>query len=340
MYVMQPFATACDGCDRFFQNLCATSCVKFGFVGFSLAPATTSNYKCAYLGTLGTGPTSLAVTAPLNTYKPYPVIGSYVYQPLAGCNPCFWVTEPMCSPTTNANILPSGPSGSPTGEAYHATLNTTGPSRSTWLQVDGGNPPSNTNTLWAFNYGGFQIPRYPLNTALTQGQSYYSVAGDDWGGYSWSNGGSAANYGCNGLWHARPLFETDGLEAMQYALYNLTNISSLSTLSNGSTAGVTLPSENGCKKVIVFFTDGIPTDDSTPYSLYSSNVVAPAKTNGVAIYAIGLSLNASIKTAQANFLQTLANYGACGSQEFQVTSSSSLTSTFTDMARSCAQSQR
>jgi len=339
MYVMQPYATAIDGARRFFQNLCGTSCCSFGFVGFSVTPAATASYKCAYIGTVANGETSLSLAAPANTYKPQSVYSSYVYQPLAGCNPCFWVTDNFCSPTSSALICPAGPSGSPTGEAYDAGLNTTGPSRSTWLKVAGASPPSNATSLWANNFG-FEIPRCCLNTSWTQGQSYYNVAGDDWEGYIWNSAGTTTDYGCNGVQASRPMYDTDGLEALEFALYNLTNISALTTLSQGKITGLTLPADYGAKKVICFFTDGIPTDDASPFPTYTSNLVAPAQTKGVSVYSIGLALNTNIQTKQAPFLLNLANKGSNGSQEFQVTNSATLTATFCGIARQLAQGQR
>ncbi len=343
MYVMQPYATAVDGARRFFQNLCGTSSCNFGFVGFSVAPANTASYKCAYLRTtLGTGNAgtmSVGLAAPANTYKPQAVYSSYVYQPLAGCNPCFWISNTMAG--LGSNVCPAGPSGSPSGEAYDAGLNTTGPSRSTWLQVNGGAPPSNATTLWANNYPGFQIPRSPINTTSSSGAAYYAVAGDDWSGINFANAGNgASDWGCNGVQRARPLYDTDALEALEYGLYNLTNVSSLSSLTGGVTSWVTLPTDYGAKKVICFFTDGIPTDDASPYTTYTTNLVAPAQTKGVSVYSIGLALNTNIQHEQAAFLSSLANKGANGSQEFQVTSSATLTSTFCGIARQLAQGQR
>ena len=69
-------------------------------------------------------------------------------------------------------------------------------------------------------------------------------------------------------------------------------------------------------------------------------MVQPALWSGVAIYSIGLALNDQIKAEQYLFLNSLANKGACGSQQYQVTSNASLTGTFTGIARQLAQCQR
>jgi Flp pilus assembly protein TadG len=344
MYVMQPYATAVDGAMRFFQNLCQSSCCNFGLVGFSVMPAVTAGYNCSYV--YSSGFWSLGLKSPANTTKPTAVYSSYIYEPpqLYGSNrinPNFWVTVPAAS-VTNGSIVPSGPAGGSsstgTGAAYHSSLNTNGPLRTTWLAVNGGSAPSNDNTLWAFNNCGFLIPRAGCAGATSQQQAYYNVAGDDWFGISFSN---PKQYGgMNGIQHALPLYDTAGLEALKAAVYNLTNISSLNALAGVST-GLTSLSNYGTKKAIVFFTDGVPTDDtSASFDSYQSQVVTPAQSNGVAIYAIGLALNDSIKLEQYNFLNTLANKGACGSQQYQITSNGSLTSTFTGIARQLAQCQR
>ena len=115
------------------------------------------------------------------------VYSSYVYQPLQGTNPNFWVTTPFAY---KGNHAPSGPAGGDAntgaGEAYHATFNTAGPTRVSWLSVNGGTAPSNSNTLWAFNNPGFQIPRAGLwaGSGQTQALAYEMVAGDGWSFFS------------------------------------------------------------------------------------------------------------------------------------------------------------
>jgi hypothetical protein len=193
--------------------------------------------------------------------------------------------------------------------------------------------------MWAFNNPGFLIPRVGCHSGYGQQSSYTAVAGDNWSGYSTAINGTAAYPGINGLFHARPLYETAGLEALKVALYNLTSISNLNS-QLGYSSGLSALSNYGTKKAIVFFTDGIPTDDNTPFSLYQDQVVTPAQNNGVAIYSIGLALNDQIKVQQYIFLRNLANRGACGSQQYQITSNGSLTSTFTGIARQLAQCQR
>ncbi len=359
MYVMQPYATAIDGASRFFQNLCQTSEVDFGLMGFSVTPAVTTNYNCSYIyNDTGGNLWSLALGTPANTYKPANnPYSAYVYAPpqiyggsasFTGplINPNFWVTVPAAS-TSQGQIAPGGPAGGSTagaGEAYHSSLNKKGPTRKTWLYVATNNnnlPPSNDNSMWAFNNPGFQIPRAGCDSGATQQDAMNGTAGDDWSGFDIADdpGTGTGNPGGNGLFHALPLYDTAGLEALEVALYNLTDTGALNTLTNRNT-GLGDLTNYGTKKAIVFFTDGVPTDDSTPYSLYKSGVITPAKNNGVSIYAIGLALNSSVKSEQYLFLSNLANKGACGSQEFQVTSASSLTSTFTGIARQLAQCQR
>jgi len=350
MYCMQPYATAIDGAYRFFQNLAGTSSCTFGLVGFSVAPAVTSNYSCAYVSISGSNNYySLLLTTPANAVPPTPVYAAYVYEPLSGTNPNFWLSSPLTS--SKGNTLKSGPAGSPTGRPYDSALNASGPNGETsWITIynDRSTYASNQKTCWAFNNGGFQIPRYPLISSVdsfrnpsTQAPSFYGVAGQNW--YSWetNNPGNDFNdQGFNGLFHCRPLYDTDGLEALEVAYYNLTSIASLNSLTGLST-GMTLPTLGpGTKKAIIFFTDGIPTDDSTPFSNYKTSVVSPAQSSGVAIYSIGLALNSSIKVTQSNFLSTLANKGANGSQYFQVTSNAGLESTFTGIARQLAQCQK
>lgn len=119
----------------------------------------------------------------------------------------------------------------------------------------------------------------------------------------------------------------------------MTDIGSLDSIV-GSGTGIPLPTKHGLKKAIVFFTDGLPTDDSSPFNTYKTQVVDQAQREGVAIFSVGLALNDSVKVQQYIFLRNLANRGACGSQHYQVTSNGSLTSTFTGIARTLAQSQR
>ena len=63
--------------------------------------------------------------------------------------------------------------------------------------------------------------------------------------------GQAGNLGCNGITHARPLYETDGLEALQLALDNLTNISALQSLT-GRGLALTLPTKPAVKRQSYF----------------------------------------------------------------------------------------
>ena len=339
MFALQPFATAVDGATRFFQNLVATSCVNFGLVCFSVPAGSTPNYFADYMWNHGWGADhqSLNLCAPWNTTKSTPggVLGAYVYAPPQfwggfNINPNFWMTSPWC---VSGRSNPSGPGGQPTGQAYLPGLNNAGPMANTCMQLrnntggGAGFTCSNANTMWAFNTGGFFIPMSLLWTGNGPSQSYSLCAGDD---YFTMNQ-------CMNMGHARPLYDTAGLPALQIALYNLTNISKLNSLI-GLGTGLPLPNQPGSKSVIVFFTDGIPTDDSTPYSSYAA-IASQAQGSGVPIYAIGLALNDNIKTLQYPFLKIVANKGACGSQFFQVTSNSGLTSTFTGIARQLAQCQ-
>jgi len=353
MFCMQPYATAIDAAYRFFQNLAGTSSCTFGFVGFSVAgPATTSSYKCSYVSVTGyKNYYSLLLSTPANANpvgNPNGVYAAYVYEPPQGTNPNFWLTSPLCG--TNA-ALQSGPAGSPTGSPYDATYNANGPNgKTSWIPVYGAGAiyPSNTNTCWCYNNGGFQMPRYPLlatsdsyKNGTNQTTSFYGVAGGQWYGWNSSNPGlNANNQGYNGLFRCLPLYDTDGLEALQVAYYNLTSIASLNTLT-GLNTGMKLPTMGpGTKEAIIFFTDGVPTDDATPFPTYTSKIVNPAQSTGIAIYSIGLALNSSIKSTQSDFLSRLANHGANGSQYFQVSTNAGLESTFTGIARQLAQCQR
>jgi len=347
MYCMQPYATAIDGAYRFFQNLAGTSACAFGFVGFSVAPAVTSNYSCSYVSISGQNNYfSLLLNAPANTTKPTPVYSAYVYEPLSGTNPNFWLTNPMCGAV---NHLQSGPAGSPTGRPYDSALNASGPNgENSWITIynNGISNPSNPGTCWAFNNGGFQIPRFGLyangdsfSEGVPQSISFSGVAGQNWYGWNSSDPGISVwgnNQGFNGLFRCRPLYETDGLEALEVAYYNLTNIPALNALTGLSTGPPPPNMGPGTRKAIIFFTDGVPTDDSPPFSNYINNVVSPAQGSGVAIYSIGLALNPDVKVAQSKFLSALANKGANGSQYFQVTSNAALESTFGGIARQLA----
>ena len=352
---MQPYATAIDAAYRFFQNLCGTSDCTFGFVGFSVAgPASTSSYKCAYASISGVkNYYSLLLTTPANANpvsNPNGVYGAYVYEPPQGTNPNFWLTTPLCC--VSSNYLPCGPAGSPTGCPYDATYNTLGPNGQTSnipLYGSGTTYPSNTNTCWCFNNGGFQMPRYPLISSSdsykggsNQQTSFLGVAGNSWFGWAANAPGNAnsTSQGFNGLFHCRPLYDTDGLEALKVAYYNLTSIASLNATTTLAT-GMSLPTMGpGTKEAIIFFTDGVPTDDATPFPNYTADIVTPAQASGTAIYSIGLALNDSVKITQSDFLSRLSNYGANGSQYFQVSTNAGLESTFTGISRQLAQCQR
>ncbi len=355
MYCSQPYATAIDGANRFFQNLAGTSSSIFGFVGFSVAPGVTTNYNCAYQKPSVVGYYSLALGAPAGASKSThtAVYSSYVFEPKAGTNPNFWVTHPFASTTSGAQAY-SGPAGGDAntgaGIAYNSAYNTS-PSTASWIYTlnSNVNHPSNSATMFAFNNPGFQIPRFALmgtsdSVKGGQGQqaSFWGVTGPAWYGYRTDTTGNSNTWGmgCNGLYHCRPLYDTMSLEALTVALDNLTSISALNT-QTGLTTNLTLPTLGpGTKKAIVFFTDGVPTDDSGTFSSYISNIVTPAASKGIAIYSIGLSLNSSVKVTQSTFLQALSNNGACGSQYFQVINSASLNSTFTGIARQLSQCQR
>ncbi len=368
MFCSQPYATAVDGAYRFFQNLTATSASCFGFVGFSVAPTSNRNYVSAYLPCLsGWGSYySLGLAAPTNPARGQSVYSSWIYESKSGTNPNFWVTTPVtCSGSwwSGSMNAPSGPSGGSAGTgagiAYNATYNTN-PSQATWLSQtatsmwgSSSSAVSNDNTMYAFNNPGFQIPRYG-NQALfddswgsDQQYTFWGSAGNCWSYWDNYTGdwGSEQYYpacGCgeHGLSHTRPLYDTQGLEALEVALYNLTSISKLDAILGYSSYMMAPPTLGpGTKNAIVFFTDGVPTDDSGAFSSYVTNVVNPAQQNGVAIYSIGLALNSAVKITQSTFLQTLTNKGASGSQYFQITSNANLTSVFTGIARQLAQAQ-
>jgi len=164
-----------------------------------------------------------------------------------------------------------------------------------------------------------------------------------------------ATAGVNGLFHCRPLTDTGSLEALETGLANLgvnvaanaqTSTSAFSFSSLTGYSGALSNSRAGAINVLVLFTDGIPTDalsgagGSASYSNYVSEICTPAQQNGIPIYSIGLALNSSVQQDQYDFLTTLTNNGANGSQFFQVTSANNLTSAFTGISKQLTQCSR
>jgi len=364
MYVSQPFATAQAGAYKFFQNLAQTSAAYFGFVGFSGTPAnyTGSPDACTYLNDTSlfyscTGTPNAAAPS----YADFFYHGSVASANTPAINPNVWVWSPTIvssasgTPPTDGS---TGPAASPTGIPYSASNNASGPSGSTWVNVSfgpgSGTPPASQTVRWAYTNLGFQIPRCFLTSASSdtgsgtnqqstfngvcsnETMSIYSTTGTN----SQGDGTNPANAGCNGLFHCRPLTDTGALEALETALANL----GVSTYS-GMTGYTASNKRAGAVSVIVFFTDGTPTDavnvgGATSYSNYTSGVINPAQTNGIPIYSIGLALNSTVQQDQYTFLNTLSNNGANGSQFFQVTNASTLTSAFTGIARQLTQCLR
>ena len=388
MYVSQPFATAQAGAFKFFQNLAQTSGAYFGFVGFSASPAnyTGNPDNCAYLIN-ESFPTSLFYNCSGTPNTASPTYADFFYHGSVGVagvtpniNPNVWMWSPMIVSSATGNP-PSdglaGPAATPTGIPYYAGLNNSGPGNPggtaapTWLKVTFGNnagsPPASSTISWAFTNLGFQIPRDFLiasssdtSTSTIQQQTFNGVCSNETMSIFSITGTSpqgvntaASTSGYNGLFHCRPLTDTDALEALETALANL-------GVSVNSSAGVTGYSFSaltgygsgiknaraGAINIIVFFTDGIPTDTVAGngggiiYSNYTSEVINPAQQNGIPIYSIGLALNPIIQSEQFTFLNTLTNNGANGSQFFQVTNASSLTGAFTGIAKQLTQCLR
>ena len=230
-------------------------------------------------------------------------------------------------------------------------LNTSGPSLATWVKEGfgsgAGSPPANTANISSADTNlGFQIPRCFLsksnNSKLWQEFSFDGCCSPDSMSIFNPNTPNAVqglaanvnNSGSMGLFHARPLTDTDSLEALEVALADLGVTNPYTFASLTGYGGAVTNSRPGAVNVIVFFTDGIPSDASdAAYGNYLTNVVTPAQNNGIPIFSIGLALNPIVQVNQYVFLNTLTNNGACGSQFYQVTNSASLTSSFTGIAR-------
>jgi Flp pilus assembly protein TadG len=143
----------------------------------------------------------------------------------------------------------------------------------------------------------------------------------------------------NGLDNGRPLDNTDTYEAMSTARRMFKNG------SNYDLAGVT-NNRPAAKHAIVFFSDGVPTGGTT--SSEASGALSEAtscKTDGIAIYAIGLDVtsNPSLQGAQVTFMGNsggLADKGGNGGRFFQCTDASQVKDAFAAVARRLSQGQR
>lgn len=375
MYLSQPIATARLGAFKFFQNLAENSSAYFGFVGFSTAPTNAANPDvCAYLYNSGF-PTSLFLSCAGTPTAQYPTGADFFYHGYVktassgnlSVNPNVW----MWSPTINIiqgggpNLEgPEGPAASPTGIPYSAALNPGGPGSPTWMNETFGDhiglPPANLGSAtdsrirWAYSNLGFQIPRCLLyggndiSSSTLQQATFNGVCNPNTIP-EWTNktallngGGALGNVtwytGTNGLWHTRPIGNTDAMEALQTALADV-GVGDFGALTNSVT---TINNQRpGAANVIVFFTDGVPTDvPAGDFSGYINNVAKPAQKFGIPIYSIGLALNSYVKTSQHDFLTMLTNNGACGSQFFQVTDATTLKAAFTSISKQLTQCQR
>jgi hypothetical protein len=346
---------------------------------------------CAYLINSGF-PTSLFYSCTGVPSQNSPTYADFFYHCSAGgngtsvINPNVWITSPMI--VSNSSGDPpsagySGPAASPSGIPYSSAYNTNGPNDTTWgtknpvsFGTNAGSPaagsPTNSKVNWAFTNLGFQIPRCFIgasnsdtSTSTIQQDSFNGVCSNQtmavWnpnaqpstsgsGAQNWSD--SPSDGGTNGLFHCRPLTDTDSLEALESALADL-GVSVSANGSSGTSAysfgvltgyGGTISTQRpGAINVVAFFTDGTPTDTvainnpgggtTIDYSSYTNEVIQPAQQAGIPIYSIGLALNSSVQANQYQFLNTLTNNGANGSQFFQVTDSSQLTAAFTGIAK-------
>jgi len=361
MFISQPFATAQAGAFKFFQNLAQNSAANFGFVGFSVAPTNAANPdSCAYLNT--SSPASLFMNCAGNPTAQGQTLCDFFYQGYVkqagsnfSINPNVWMWSPQSADFWYTG--PSAPAATPTGIPYSATYNPSGPGGSTWIAItaSGFSQPASTSISWAYTNLGFQIPRSFLTNITSNPNSANSVqeatfnrscSNDTWSNYPSAIYASFVPYmavypmtsGYDGLWHCRPLADTDACEALQVALANV-GVGSFSALTGGS-AGTPSTMRAGAINVITFFTDGTPTDSSDgSFSNYIANVVQPAQKAGIPIYSIGLALNSSVKVDQYTFLNALTNKGANGSQFFQVTDANSLQAAFTGITKQLTQCQ-
>ncbi len=351
MYCSQPCATAKDGAYRFFQNLVQLSDTVFGFTAFSVSPKDTvgPQYGTGVDTSIWLATPTAAAAAGTSVYSPF------VWQGSSLINPNFWVWSPL-------TLGQAGPAASPTNIPYSSGYNAGGPNATTWLSISSGGapsgagtgPPASTNSglgtpAWGFTNWGFQIPRSPLPVGANSDQSSIADAAGYtsfgqccapgmWSTYNFTGSGNAfPNGGYHGLSHCMPLYGTEALEALytgtSSAYTQLLDSASPSGGFTGTTAGP------GSKQAVVFFTDGVPTDDTTPFPNYKT-VATKLSSIGAPVYAIGLCLNGTIKGEQATLLTDLTNKGAYGSSYSQVSGEANLLSSFSAMARQLAQCQR
>lgn len=340
MYCSQPCATAVDGAYRFFQNLTQVSDTVFGFTAFSVSPLDAVGPQ------YGTGAnTSIWLSTPQSPAANTSVYSPFVWQGTSLINPNFWVWSPL-------TLGQAGPAASPINIPYSSNYNASGPNQTTWLSISASGaptgsaagPPASTNSgqtgvagwpAWGFINWGFQIPRSPLVTAGSSSDaynaSYYSfaqcAAPGMWSSYNFTgSGNSFPTGGYHGLFHCTPLYGTEALEALNNAYTQLDDYSSVGGGFTGTSNGP------GAKQAVVFFTDGVPTDDSTPFPNYKTMATKFSQI-GCPVYAIGLSLNNVILQEQGQLLYTLTNKGAYGSNYSQVAGEANLLSSFTAMAR-------
>jgi len=179
---------------------------------------------------------------------------------------------------------------------------------------------------------GFRIPRTPLNTGITQSQSLNIVTKGSTSSTAvpWSDPNSG-----DGLYNGRPQSGTMCYEAMETARRHFQN-----ALYDGL-------SRAGSKRSIVFFTDGIPSGGvASTEATQTQGVADQCKTDGVAIYSIGLNMtgNPSLTADQNTFLGNgssgLSGRAKNGGRYFECGSVDEVKQAFSAIARRLTQSQR
>jgi hypothetical protein len=252
--------------------------------------------------------------------------------------------------TTVGTAHSNSPSSSYSNSFYYSANYTEVPNFKFWVSSPSGGSTSgasagaeNNDSIAGGVGTGFRQPRRPLTKSETQYNSVDGVNGCRLNGsYSggvtsgvsaaWSSTGADAN----GLENGRPIDHTATYEALNTARYmfldsshyNIANISS---------------SRPAAKHAIVFFTDGVPdTADAAP----SLTVAQSCKTDGIAIYSIGMDVtnNSVLQANQVSFLGNLntglAGASGNGGRFFQCTDSTTVKQAFNAVARRLAQSQR
>lgn len=190
----------------------------------------------------------------------------------------------------------------------------------------------NNDTQTPSGLPGFRIPRTPLNTGITQTQSLNIVTKGSTSStpIPWSDPNSG-----DGLYNGRPQSGTMCYEAMETARRHFQN-----ALYDGL-------SRAGSKRSIVFFTDGIPSGGvSSTEATQTQGVADQCRTDGVAIYCIGLNMtgNPSLTADQNTFLGNgsggLSGRAKNGGRYFECGSVDEVKQAFSAIARRLTQSQR